>query len=134
MRKGIFFSLDALLALIIALSLAAAILNGIGQVPPVSAKENSAQRIAEDSLALMEKNLVLHDSVAASSPVAIQQFAQLIPPNICYRISISKRAAESPIIVDENCGCKTYSVARRSFIVASATPEIYVAEMRSCFK
>lgn len=134
MKRGLFFSLDAILALLIALSLAAAILNSLAGIPPVSGKAQIPQKISEDALASMEKGGVLQDAVGYSSSMPLRQFSAVLPGNICYRISILRPPAPEPIIAEENCICKEYSVSRRSFLVQSAAPSFYIAEMRSCFK
>lgn len=131
--KGIFFSLDALLALLVAFLLTGAILQAIAALP--AEPDNSRLlKISGDSLAIMEKTGTLEDSVSSSSSNPIKLFARSIPRNICYRVSISKPPASNPLIAEENCPCKTFSVARRSFLIASSASTEYLAEMRACYK
>ncbi len=133
MKKGIFFSLDAILALLIAFSLAAAILNALSALPAFS-NSNSNLRISEDALSSMEKSGVFEKALRDSSAVPIQEFVRSLPNNICYRIAISKPPAANAIIAEENCKCNTFSVTYRSFLVADASAEEYTVQMRTCYK
>ncbi|MFH1750729.1 MAG: hypothetical protein ABH863_03565 [Candidatus Micrarchaeota archaeon] len=132
MKRGIFFSLDAVLALIIALSLSAATLGAIERLSTAGSEFPSG--ISEDLLASMEKDGALQDAAIASSAYPLSSHLAMAPANICYRLTIWKDPGVEPLVADENCACKVYSVSARSFILASSEPEEYVAEMRTCYK
>ncbi|MFH0972019.1 MAG: hypothetical protein V1835_05650 [Candidatus Micrarchaeota archaeon] len=134
MRRGVFFSLDALLALLIAFALMTSTFAIITAAPRGNAIGNAPLEISQDALLAMEKGGVLGIAVKNSDPAPIRKFAEIIPNNICYRISIMKPPSGDAIIAEENCRCIDYSVARRSIVVGSASSEEYLAEMRACNK
>ncbi|MEK6954028.1 MAG: hypothetical protein AABX01_03405 [Candidatus Micrarchaeota archaeon] len=131
--RGIFFSIDAILALLIAFSLSAFILNAIAGLPDPSLSSSQPEKLADDALISMDKSGVLKNALESKSAIPLKEFARVFPSNICYRVEISGEN-EGVIIADENCACKTYSISRRNFIISGSTTSIYLAEMRVCYK
>ena len=132
--RGIFFSIDAILALLLALSISALILNTSSRLQATTIADSQLQKIADDSLVSMDKSGVLGSSVVANSANPLKEFARIIPGNVCYRIAIYPQSLSTPMIAQENCACRTYSISRRSFVLPEPGTAIYLAEMRACYK
>jgi hypothetical protein len=134
MMRGFFFSMDTILAFMIALLFIGAIFTAISSIPAASDDYSYLRRIVDDSLVVMEKRGILENSIRANSSQPIREFAAILPNNLCYRISIAKPPAITPILAQENCLCQSFTIGRRSVVVADSTSVEYLAEMRACLK
>ncbi|MFH1443005.1 MAG: hypothetical protein ABIG96_03135 [Candidatus Micrarchaeota archaeon] len=133
MRKAIFFSIDAVLALLISSVLLAATLQSLSQMESLKPSDPTLA-ISRDALATMEKSGILQDAVKAGSSARIRNFLEFMPENVCYRVSIFAQNSQEPVMAEENCACDEITSVARSFIAEGAEAEIYVAEMRSCIR
>ena len=132
-KKALIFTLDAIFALIIALTLIMGTLFLINQENQLF-NEQALEFIAQDSLTVLEKDGSLSYAIEESTSVTINLFQENLPEQICSLIVLKDSAGQQILSsLRSSCGtnAKKYSVARRSFILSS---EPYYAEMTVWFK
>ena len=132
MKKGVIFTLDVTLSVIMALSLIIASLFYLSQ-SDVTFEQENLYRITTDSLAVLEKDDVLMNSALTNSSVLLQRFLDSLPYNICGKIEILNKESEKCLTVIRN-GC-TYSedfqVVRRVFF---SQHSMYLARMEAWYR
>lgn len=135
--RGIFFSLDGILALMISLLLIGAVFSAIDSISRASIIPQSLASNAKDTLAVLEKSGALKESVAQNSYIPSKQALDLLPSNACYSFSIFKGISPIPLIASQNCGCKVSFIAQRGFVISpesSNEPDEYTARLSLCQK
>ncbi|MBS1266659.1 MAG: hypothetical protein MAG795_00627 [Candidatus Woesearchaeota archaeon] len=127
MKKGLIFTLDATLAIIVAAALILSIMFYISKIN-VPTQNHDLHRRLRDSLIVLEKNKVLKNSVLNPSSTDLQDFLVSLPANSCAKIEIlnqnnlvvktaTKTSCDQP---------EEYLVVRRVFI---ANNQAYIAKM-----
>ncbi len=134
MSRGIFFSIDGVLALLLSMLLIASIFQIASALPSSPDSENELWKIGQDSLASMEKAGLLERGIGTSSTSEITEFLRVLPKNTCHRIMIEEIGEAHPLLGAENCACKLPVVSRRSFVVSGPMAGLYLAELGLCYK
>jgi len=131
MKKGFIFSLDAIIAVLIALLMITSILFYLSQNSHSPNREN-LNNIALDSLVLLEKSGALSATVISLDPSALDSYLGTLPYNICARIELFESRADgslSKTLSHYRAGCSlpsSYIISRRVFIASRIT---YLAEL-----
>jgi hypothetical protein len=131
MKKGFIFSLDAIIAVLIALFMITSIIFYISQNSHSKNREN-LNNIALDSLVLLEKNGALSATAISLDPSALDSYLGTLPDNICAKIDLFESQAGGGLhktISHYRAGCPSsasYIISRRVFIASGST---YLAEL-----
>ncbi len=132
MKKGIIFTLDVTLAVIMALSIIIISLFYLSQ-SNVSFEKENLYKMTMDSLSILEKNNVLRAAASTNTTTALQNFLNMLPYNTCGKVEILDKNNER-LLTAIKTGC-TYSddylISRRVFIANNA---IFIAKMEAWFK
>lgn len=132
MKKGIIFTLDATLAVIMALSLIIPSLFYLSK-SDVTFEQENLYRITTDSLAILEKNDVLMMGVLTNSSLLLQEFLDSLPYNVCAKVELFNKDGEKQLtVLKEDCTySEDYQVVRRVFL---AQESIYLARMETWYR
>lgn len=128
-KKGIIFTLDAIFALITAVTIIVAVIFYMGQVYKIPYTKQALNRLAQDSLTILEKDGALKEAIERGSSTAITTFLNSLPYQICGGIDL-KSANHSVIqsLTKTNCTISEESVVgRRTFVANNFTT--YYAEV-----
>lgn len=132
MKKGIIFTLDVTLAVLLTLSIITASLFYLSQIN-LSFEDEELYRLTMDSLAVLEKSNALSESASTGSTQPINYLLESLPYNTCAKVELYDKN-NVRILTVKKVGC-TYSddylLSRRVFI---AQDEIYLAKMEAWFK
>jgi hypothetical protein len=132
-KKGLIFTLDAVFALVTALTLIMAAFYLISQDNQLF-NEQALELIAQDSLTVLEKDGTLAAAVESSSNITINLYQENLPEQVCSLITIKNSAGQQVMnTLSSSCStnAKEYSVARRSFV---SDQDPYYAEMTIWYK
>ena len=132
MKKGIIFTLDATLAIVLALSIILSSMFYLSQTE-VSFEKPTQYKLSMDSLAVLEKQGVLDRAVSSNSTTEIQSFLDFLPSNTCAKIDLYDDSGAKFMSVRRSyCTYpEEYSVLRRVFI---SNYEIYNAKIEVWYK
>lgn len=131
MKKAFIFSMDASIAVMIAILMITAILFYFSQNSHSGNREN-LNNIGLDGLTILEKEGALSSSALTLDSGALDSYLNLLPYNVCAELDISEAGAGgslTKILSHFRLGCpfpKDYIIQRRVFIAAGNT---YLAEM-----
>ena len=118
-RHGAVFTLDALLALLAAAILFTAILFFMSRVESTPFSRDVLVTLAEDSLAVLEKDGSLLDAHVTGSNVTLLRYLDALPLRFCGRLEFSD-AGENLLVAAQRGDCETpeeqRAVARRVFV------------------
>ncbi len=117
-RHGAVFTLDALLALLAAAILFTAILFFMSRVESAPFSRDVLATLAEDSLAVLEKDGSLLDAHVTGSNATLLRYLDALPLRFCGRLGISD-AEGNLLVAAQRSGCETpeeQAVARRVFV------------------
>ncbi len=131
MKKGLIFTLDATIAIIVATAFILSIIFYISKVD-VATHNNDMHRQLMDSLAVLEKNGALKDSVTNVSSLHLQDFIAGLPTNTCAEILIIDQT-ETVIKTATKAGCtqpQEFLIVRRVFLV---NRQAYLAKMEGWY-
>lgn len=129
-RKGILFTLDALLALLIS---GLFIFLTYQLLIPRSTASSSLElsRLASDVAVTLDETGTLAAAVNSSSTAGIYNFLQVVPLSYCVRVRIP---GVSPV-TNQNCQCSgDIAVATRSVVLVSSSLTTRVASVEACYK
>lgn len=132
-KKALIFTLDAIFALIIAITLIMGVLFLINQENQLF-NEQALEIVAQDSLTVLEKDGSLDGAIEGTTNITISLFQENLPDQICSLIVLKNSAGQQVLSsLRSSCGtnAKQFSVARRSFISGS---EPYYAEITAWYK
>jgi hypothetical protein len=132
-RKGIVFTLDAVLSLVILVTMVMGILFFLNQQTDLVYNRNSLDTIARDSLTVLEKNNNLRNAVNINNLEVVNRFMNALPSHICSSI-ILYDSFDNEVLTSTKSGCGTAiqrSVARRAFVTLGRNR--YTAEMTVWF-
>lgn len=133
-KKAIIFTLDAILALLIAATLIISSLYYLSKTENIPYTEQGLYKISLDILTVLEKDGTLKTAVEESSATEIQGFLDSLPVQICANITIYNTAQDNLLSVKKTaCDSSEEKLfSRRVFIANSFS--VYYAEMVSWFK
>jgi hypothetical protein len=132
-KKSLIFSLDAIIAVVIAGMMLLACFFYLSQTSANIYKEQNTYMVSLDSLTILEKDSTLKTAIEANSTAAIQQFLNSIPNQFCANMTIYT-SASAALLSAQKTGCtqkNESAVAVRIFI---ANQEAYYARMESWYK
>lgn len=126
------FTLDAILALIVAMALIFASLFYISQAN-VSFKQDDLYDITLDSLAVLEKSGTFRRSIGSGTPDGLEQFLTSLPTYMCGAIEIQTKSSVILLTaIKPSCTfSEDFIVHRRVFIAGG---QIYLARMEAWYK
>lgn len=134
-RKAVIFSIDALLAIIAAMSLITACFFYLSQIQTLQWTQPQMHIMLLDSLTTMRDTNNLRDLITSSDTATIQKFLDnVIPGNICESLLIYDRS--NTLLYELNkTDCVNSPddlyVSRRSFI---ARGQVYQAQLNGWFR
>lgn len=117
-KKGIIFTLDAVFALIVAVTITVAVIFHMSQVSKIPYSKQALNKIAQDSLTVLEKDGILKEAIETGSTETITTFLNSLPYQICAGMDL-KSADQSTIQSAVKTGCNSSEeavIARRAFI------------------
>lgn len=132
MKKGIIFTLDATLAIVLALSIILSSMFYLSQ-SEVSFEKQNLYKLSMDVLAVLEKQDVLDHAISTNSTIEIQSYIDSLPPNTCVKIDLHD-VSNAKLMSIRRTYCtypEEYSVLRRVFI---SNYEIYNAKIEVWYK
>ncbi|MBI2661776.1 hypothetical protein HYX09_05945 [Candidatus Woesearchaeota archaeon] len=130
-KKGIIFTLDAILAIIIGALIISASYFLLSRHDP-GFNMNALSMMSFDSLAVLEKDSTFRNAADAKNPSGLAAFITSMPGNTCANISVFDNSSML-ITSSQKSGCSlNYSiVSRRAFV--SSNFSSYYAEMKISF-
>ncbi|MEW6329670.1 MAG: hypothetical protein AB1468_06195 [Candidatus Micrarchaeota archaeon] len=131
MKNGFVLSLDAVLALLVALLMLGIIFSYLN-IRASALSSNYLSQISMDALALMEKNGALNDAVAGNSSKA-NDALRALPPSVCVDLKITDSTGKLKLLLKRpRCGGyeKELITARRSFIYGN---DFYIAQAEAWY-
>ena len=133
LKKGILFSIDAIIALIVAGALILACFFILSKTTTNMHSSNDVFIKSLDSLAILEKDGTLKNVVETTNASTIQQFIDSTPAQFCSNITILSSASAQVLSVQKTgCTAKNESsVALRSFV--SNNFNLYYARMEAWY-
>lgn len=126
MKNGFVLSLDAVLALLVALLMLGLIFSYLN-IRASALGSNYLAQVSGDALALMEKNGALGDAVAGNSTKA-NDVLRALPPSVCMDVRITDASGRLKLLLKKP-RCEGYekelASARRSFVFGD---NFYIAQ------
>ncbi len=117
MKNGFVLSLDAVLALLVALLMLGIIFSYLN-IRASALASNYLAQVSMDALALMEKNGALNEAVAGNSSKA-NDVLRALPPSVCMNLKITDSSGKLKLMLKKP-RCAGYEKelvsARRSFV------------------
>lgn len=130
-RKAVIFTLDAILAVLIAgVMLSAAYFYISGAEAPTDNRQN-LYKISLDILAVLEKDGALHDFVNAGSASAISSFLNALPSQICSNVTIYDNSSIIKLSAQKQGCSMTQPIFSRRIFVSNFS--LYYAESKLSF-
>lgn len=137
--RGIIISVDALLAILIVLSLLGLATFYFGQIGFEAQNSLYLKKVGMDVLSVMEKNEVLEDIIENDTIVLAKPFLEALPHNICGEIKIYEYNDTETVklsTVKKDCKKSKQEIAsiKRSFVRklgSSANVQVYLAEVNT---
>jgi hypothetical protein len=117
-KKGIIFTLDAIFALIAAVTIITAAMFYMSQVSKLPYNMQALNRLAQDSLTVMEKDGTLRQAIETGSTSRMVIFLDSLPDQICAKIDL-KSKNHVMLYNATKTGCTSsdeYVITRRVFI------------------
>ncbi len=87
-KKGVIFTIDAILAVVIAGIMLSAAYFYISEEYDAGDRQQSLHKMSLDVLSVFEKEGMLHNSVSAGSASSIGSFLDALPSQICSNVTI----------------------------------------------
>jgi hypothetical protein len=140
MKKGFVISIDALIALVLLLSMLAAATAYYGGIKFEAGSSLALKQVASDSITVLEKSGKLEEAVNTDSVSDIRAFLNRLPGNICGEVSIySKSGLENPLLLSLRPGCSKnfldMASVKRSFLARSGgSATAYLGEMKAWYR
>jgi len=128
-RKGLIFTIDGIIALILGALL---IIVTMYYVQSASPKFNqiNLHRVALDSVTILEKDGTFYDAVTSGSTATIKQFVENLPDPYCAIIFIKDSSQATLLTATKtNCTVSDEKVIARRVFSEKNMGNIYVAEM-----
>jgi hypothetical protein len=119
LKKGIIFSIDALLALLVAAFFIFAILSA--RPNAIDSSPAHIEALAMDTLAALEKKGLLADAVQSGSADAVSEAVDnILPKRICSTVSVNTLSEAVMAATRQGCTAgNSLSIARRSFMAGN---------------
>jgi len=134
--KGIIFTSDALLAILISTILLIATAQALASQPTSNLAPLGLQRLQADALAGMDKEGVLATALADGDTAEIRSFLGIMPANLCLTTTVRNQAGTLMLADQPACQCTgAKTTAQRAFLRITSTGvlEPYIASMEGCF-
>ena len=130
-KKAVILTIDALLALIAAMTIIVAVVYFTGQVSNIPYNKQALNKISQDSLTVLEKDNVLKTAIETSSNTTLTLFLDSLPSQICAKVDLkSSDQIIQESAIKTNCGSSNETVVvRRSFVANSFN--VYYARMEA---
>jgi len=134
MKKGFFFTTDALLATAVSVTLLVMAFGALKSAAVYAQTDARLARLGEDALTAMDKNGALAAAIAASTSAPIENALRALPPQVCATARIIRHGARTIISTNPGCQCTgRRAAAKRSIAVASGQSFTeYVASIEIC--
>ncbi len=133
--RGILFSTDAVLALLVSMLFIGYIFHSLSIIESAKPEIQNLQKISQDFLQILENDGSLKNSLETNTESAIAADARILPANICFELSLYSKDSQNPKFSSSNCGCKDFVLSRRSFIASNGTALAeHFAELKTCYK
>lgn len=132
MKKGFIFTLDATLAIVLALSVILSSMFYLSQ-SHVSFEKQNLYKLSMDSLAILEKQGVLDRAASTNTTTELQSFLDNLPPNTCAKIEL-RDDADARLMSVRRSYCtypEEYYVLRRVFV---SEEDIYNAKIEVWYR
>lgn len=134
-RRGIFFTIDALIALLIAGAIIFSIFSSLSRLVSASSETRNPIPEAGDAIltTLDNRGAFLR---AISNTSAIYSELELAPQSLCWEINLVREDGRTIASAKKGgCSCREVSYSRRAIVLENATSKIYsTAEGRFCLK
>ena len=133
-RKGIFFSIDAIIAIVVAIVLFSIAFYYLGQVDIQETSSTDLLEYGRSVLVVMEKGDYLADSVVNdSSSVIVGFFDNYTKNNSCFNLEVEDvNGVQQYLVYKTGCGSTIEKdVVKRTFIVNKN--DIYLAKMEAYY-
>lgn len=132
MKKGLIFTLDAILALIVASSLILASFNYVSKAQMVWNKP-TLLKISLNSLAVLELSQTLQDAVKASNADDTEEFLNnLLPNHVCAMVEFYDEA-DSLLLTAAKSGCTSSNYPTVNYRSFTANGNVYYARMEAWY-
>ena len=134
--KGFVFSLDALVAIAIALIMITSSAYYLSGINENENQDYQIKQLTADFIAVLEKNNSLENAIINNNSTELANFVNTIPQDICLNIELyHKNDLITPIIVVRKQNCESnydalFSI-KRSFVVENQDMNIFLAEVTS---
>ena len=131
-KKSVIFTLDAILAILIAGVMITASYFYISQANiPMSNRQN-LHKISMDALVVLEKDGTLKDSVQTGSASGLSEFLNLLAPQICSKFTIYDDSSTLVLSSQKSdCNITQPVLSRRVFVLDNFST--YYAESKLAF-
>jgi DUF1680 family protein len=117
-KTGLVFTLDAIFAIVIALSTFSAAFYYLNQISSTQHDDQNLIKLSMNSLTVLEKDGSLEYTIRTLNTNIVEQFLNNTEGNICANITVYNYADE-PVksIIKDNCNTtQTFNFAKRVFI------------------
>ncbi|MBW2984326.1 hypothetical protein KY361_04380 [Candidatus Woesearchaeota archaeon] len=134
LKKGIIFSLDAILAVIIAGVMILACFFYLSHTSTNLYQNQDIYKISLDSLTILEKDNTLKTAVETNSTTTLQLFLDSLPAQLCGDITVYT-SSSSAVLSAQKTGCTAKNestIAVRSFVANNFN--VYYARMEAWYK
>ncbi len=133
-KKTMIFTLDALLAISIAILIASSCFVFLSKTSSGVYHVRGAYLISSDSLTVLEKSDALKEAITLNSTTSIEEFIGGMPSQVCGSVTVYDSLSSSKLSVQrEGCTSKNLSaVAYRVFV--DDEENIYYAKMESWYR
>jgi hypothetical protein len=134
LKKSILFSLDAILAVVVAGSMIFACYFYLSKTTTNIYQNQDIYKLSLDSLAILEKDSTLKTAVETSNTTAIQQFLNSLSTQHCGNITVYT-SSSTAVLSAQKTGCTAKNestIAVRTFIANNSN--IYYAKIEVWYK
>jgi len=130
-KKGVFFTLDAVFAIIATLTIILIVLFYMSQVGKIPYNKQSLSKLNQDTLTVLEKDYTLRSAIRDNSNSTINLFLNSLPSQICARVELrDENKTTLQFTAKQDCNSTEEPVvARRAFVGYDYS--VYYAKMES---
>lgn len=131
-KKSIIFTLDAILAILIAGVMITASYFYISQANIPMSNRPNLHKISMDALAVLEKDSTLKNSVQTGSASGLSEFLNSLAPQICSKFTIYDDSSTLVLsALKSDCNITQPVLSRRIFVLDNFS--VYYAESKLAF-
>lgn len=140
MKQGFVISLDALIALLVLLSLMVAASSYLAGIKHEAGSSLTLKEVAMDSITVLEKGGTLEKAISTDKVNEIRAFLNRMPANICGEINVyAETDLNNQIFTVLRPGClknfKELATIERSVVVENnGSADLYLAKINAWYK